>query len=65
MAEIWPTSMTVPRLEITRREPTVKMKTMLKYMQSCMMGEFMATMRSALVKSLQMLSAAAPNFFFS
>ena len=65
MALIWPTSISSPRLETTRREPTVKMKIMLKYMQSCMSGEFMATMRSALVKSLRMLSAAAANFFFS
>ena len=35
------------------------------YTQNCIMGVLMAMMRSARVKSLQMSSAAAPNFFFS
>ena len=65
MAAIWPTSMTVPELETTMRAPTVRMKSMLKYMHSCISGELSATMRSAFVKSMQMESAAAPNFFFS
>ena len=38
---------------------------MLKYMHSCMIGAFSATMRSAFVKSLQISSAAVWNFFFS
>ena len=65
MAAICPTSMTVPLLETIMRAPTVRMNTILKYMHSCISGAFMATMRSALVKSTQMLSAAAANFFFS
>ena len=46
-------------------EPTVRMKTMLKYQQTCISGSLSATMRSALVKSLQMSSAAFRNFSFS
>ena len=45
--------------------PTNSTKTMLKYRQSCISGEFSATIRSALVKSLQILSDALPNLTFS
>ena len=65
MAEIWPTSMVVPPEVMISLEPTVSTNSILKYTQNCISGEFSATIRSALVKSAQISSEAAANFFFS
>ena len=65
MADIWPTSMSVPPLVMMSFEPTVRMKIMLKYMHSCMSGLLSATTRSAYVKSLQISREAWPNLSFS
>ena len=47
------------------REPTNSTNAILKYRQICISGVFSATIRSALVKSAQISSAAAKNFFFT
>ena len=65
MAEICPTSMYCPWVVMMSREPTVRMKTMLKYMHRLISGLLSATIRSAYVKSLRMLSEAAANLLFS
>ena len=65
MAEICPTSMTVPRLSTMSFAPTSSTNTMLKFMQRVISGVLSATMRSAFVKSLRMSPEAAANFCFS